>query len=159
MTPDEMRLFQVLTWIRSPRLPGSRGERESILHVPPRKPILEVATSTGFMLLADEPGREVVVGTLVIVPSRSRTEIETPRDFAALEEPGYAKAVMNFRMADEGGGRTRLTTETRIYATDASSRRRFAAYWRTIFPGSALIRREWLRAIRDRAENSVRSGR
>ena len=58
--------------------------------------------------------------------------IETPRDFAALEAPGYAKAVMNFRMQDEGEGWTRLTTETRVYATDALSRRRFAAYWRKI---------------------------
>jgi hypothetical protein len=102
---------------------------------------------------------EIVAGMLVIVPSRSRTAIETPRDFAALEEPGFAKAVMNFRMEDEGGGWTRLTTETRIYATDASSRRRFAAYWRTIYPGSALIRREWLRAIRKRAEAPLTAGR
>jgi hypothetical protein len=155
VTPEEMRIFQALTWIRSPRLPWGRCGRESILNAPAQKPILEVATSSGFMLLADEPGREVVVGMLVVVPSRSRAVIATPQDFAALEEPGFAKAVMNFRMQDDGGGWTRLTTETRIYATDASSRRRFAAYWRTICPGSALIRRAWLRAIRLRAEAPV----
>ena len=66
---------------------------------------------------------------------------------------------MNFRMEDEGGGWTRLTTETRIYATDASARRRFAAYWRLIYPGSALIRRTWLRAIRERAEGPVSADR
>ncbi|HXT21641.1 MAG TPA: hypothetical protein VN923_12895, partial [Thermoanaerobaculia bacterium] len=53
---------------------------------------------------------------------------------------------------DEGGGWTRVTTETRVFATDDHARRRFAAYWRTIYPGSALIRRMWLRAIRARAE-------
>jgi hypothetical protein len=58
-------------------------------------------------------------------------------------------------MTDEGGGWTRLTTETRVYATDASSRRRFAGYWRVIYPGSALIRRMWLRAVRERAEADV----
>ena len=77
--------------------------------------------------------------------------IDGPQDFAALTAPGFAKAVMNFRIEDEGGGWTRLTTETRIDATDSATRRRFAAYWRVIYPGSALIRREWLRAIRERA--------
>jgi len=37
--------------------------------------------------------------------------------------------------------------------TDAATTRRFAAYWRVIYPGSALIRRMWLRAIKRRAES------
>jgi len=32
-----------------------------------------------------------------------------------------------------------------------STRRRFAGYWRIIYPGSALIRRMWLRAVARRA--------
>ena len=43
--------------------------------------------------------------------------------------------------------------ETRVHATDAPTKRKFAAYWRTIYPGSALIRVMWLRAIRRRAES------
>jgi len=31
-------------------------------------------------------------------------------------------------------------------------RQRFQLYWRVIYPGSALIRRMWLRAIKQRAE-------
>ena len=50
---------------------------------------------------------------------------------------------MNFRLRDEGDGWIRLTTETRVFALDASARRRFAAYWRLISPGSAFIRRMW----------------
>ena len=106
--------------------------------------------------------RELVFGALVLVPDELRQlpadELQrlrrefTPAKFRALAEPGYAKAVMNFRLEDEGGGWTRLVTETRIVATDDHARRRFAAYWRTIYPGSALIRRMWLRAIRARAE-------
>jgi len=37
------------------------------------------------------------------------------------------------------------------FSPTAPRRRRFAAYWRLIYPGSALIRRSWLRAIRQRA--------
>jgi hypothetical protein len=59
---------------------------------------------------------------------------------------------MNFLVTpDEGGGST-VITETRIYANNPSSLRRFGVYWRLIHPGSDLIRRMWLRAIAQRAE-------
>jgi hypothetical protein len=59
---------------------------------------------------------------------------------------------MNFRVTDEGKGWTRVTTQTRVVATDAAASRRFAVYWRIIYPGSAFIRRMWLAAIARRAE-------
>jgi hypothetical protein len=40
---------------------------------------------------------------------------------------------------------------THVFATD-TARRRFALYWRIIYPGSAFIRRMWLQAIKRRAE-------
>ncbi|HEV7517478.1 MAG TPA: hypothetical protein VGR07_14350 [Thermoanaerobaculia bacterium] len=98
----------------------------------------------------------ISLGTLVIVPERSG--LLSPAGFAALDRPGYAKAAINFRVEDDGNGWSRLVTETRVYATDASARRRFATYWRIIVPGSALIRRMWLAAVRDRAEGAARAG-
>jgi hypothetical protein len=59
---------------------------------------------------------------------------------------------MSFLVEADGAGGAWVRTETRVAATDAGSRRRFARYWRLIYPGSALIRRMWLRAIRKRAE-------
>jgi hypothetical protein len=47
----------------------------------------------------------------------------------------------------------RVTTETRVFADNAAAARRFAVYWRVIQPGSDLIRRGWLRAIKRRAES------
>ena len=149
VTASEIRLFRTLTWLRAPRLPRSK-RRESILNPSGERPILDVATSSGFAVLGEEPEREIVLGTFVVVPERP--DPSWFQDFAQVERPGVAKAAMNFRLTDDGGGWTRLTTETRVYATDASTRRRFAAYWRVIYPGSALIRKMWLRAIRDRAE-------
>ena len=64
---------------------------------------------------------------------------------------------MNFRLRSIGSTRTRLTTETRVFTTDAMIRRRFAAYWRVIYPGSSIIRMMWLRAIKRRAELPVAS--
>jgi hypothetical protein len=161
VTAREIRLFRLLTWLRSPRLPG-RAE-PSILAPPADEPIVAVALRSGFMPLAEAPD-EVVLGTLVLVPDEMRrlppAELArrraalTPERFAALDAPGYAKAVMNFRWVDRGDGTTRLTTETRIFATDAGARRRFAVYWRIIYPGSSAIRYAWLAAIRARAERS-----
>ena len=147
VTAREIRLFRLLTWLRSPRWPG--GARESILNPAPDRPILEVALRSGFLLLGEDEEREIVVGMLVCC--NKPTPAASKDDF--LSRPGsLARAVMSFHAIGEGGGTTRLITQTRISTSDATSRRRFAAYWRVIHPGSAFIRLMWLRAIRDRAE-------
>jgi hypothetical protein len=152
---DEIALFTALTWLRNP-MRSFRPQGENILNPPPKKPVLDVALGSGFVLLADEPGREIVLGTLVARPSGARLWVpadvaERARHFAALEAPGFAKAAMNFRMEPRDGG-CRLTTETRVFATDPATARAFARYWRVVHPGSALLRRTWLRAVAVRAE-------
>jgi hypothetical protein len=149
VTADEITLFRTLTWIRRFGRPGP----ESILNAPPGKPLLDVALRTSFMKLAEEPDREIVLGTLAAAHQGTPLKKDpTPEDFKALQSPGFAIAAINFRVKEEASGETVLTTETRIYATDASARKKFGAYWRVIYPGSALIRVMWLRAIRHRAE-------
>jgi hypothetical protein len=149
VTAGEISLFQLLTRIR--RL--GRSGTESILNAPDDAPILDVATRTGFVVLADDMPTELVVGTVVIAPDGFRpSDAATAAAIKAIPGPGFATAVMNFRIVPDGAGVSKLSTETRVFATDAGARRRFAAYWRFIYPGSALIRRGWLRAIRRRAE-------
>ncbi len=152
VTAGEIRGFRLLTWIRNPRLPGS-GQKPSILAPPADRPILAVATGAGFVELCRVPG-EIVIGTLVVVPEGvgPRAPEASVEPFAALTAPGYAKAAMNFLWAEDGVGWVRLSTSTRVVATSPGVRRRFAAYWRLIYPGSALLRRTWLAAIRRRAE-------
>ncbi|TMA26472.1 MAG: hypothetical protein E6J78_13590 [Deltaproteobacteria bacterium] len=146
VTAAEITFFRTLTWIRRFGRPGP----ESILNAPAREPLLEVATRTGFLLLADDSHRELVLGTVVIAPEGAQRPA-TPDQFKLLAGPGFAKATINFRLEDEGET-CLLSTETRVQATDARSRRRFAMYWFAIYPGSAFIRRMWLRAIKRRAE-------
>jgi len=147
----EIFLFRTLTWIRR----GGRSGPPSILNAPENMPLLEVATRTSFLRLAEEPNREIVLGTLVAAPRGWRPKKDpAPEDFKALRAPGFALAAMDFRIEDSGSGDVLVTTETRVYATDAPTRRKFAAYWRMIYPGSALIRTMWLRAIKQRAEKS-----
>jgi hypothetical protein len=150
VTADEILFFRTLIWIR--RF-GSAGP-ESVLNPGKDAPLLDVATRTTFILLADEPNQEIVVGALVAAPAGWRpkkTGRPTPEDFKSLHAPGFALAAMNFHIEQGDSDSCVLTTETRVYATDAATRRRFAAYWRIIYPGSALIRHMWLRAIRKRA--------
>lgn len=150
VTADEIAFFKTLVWIRRFGRPGP----ESILNPPKDTPLLDVATRTSFILLADVPNQEIVIGGLVAAPpgwKPRRTTPPTPEDFKAVHAPGFAMAAMNFRIEVAGPGVCTVTTETRVYATDDSVRRGFAAYWRVIYPGSALIRRMWLRAIKKRA--------
>jgi hypothetical protein len=151
VTAREIRLFRFLTWLRSPRLPG-RGE-ESLLSPPDDQPLIDVATHSGFVLLHDDPPHEVVFGAIVCCGQRSPPA--TGDEFRA-RRGSLARAVMNFHAVSEGGRETRLVTQTRIHASDSASERRFATYWRLIYPGSAFIRRMWLRAVKDRAEAPVR---
>jgi hypothetical protein len=144
---DEILLFRTLTWMRR----FGRSGPESILNAPENMPILEVATRTTFLTLAERPGEELLVGTTVSKPRGAKVP-QTPQEFRALAQPGFALAAMNFRLEDGGASTTVVSTETRVYATDDYSRRRFARYWRTIYPGSAFMRRMWLHAIKRRAE-------
>ena len=52
---------------------------------------------------------------------------------------------------------TTISSVTRVYGNNAPIVRRFAVYWRLIHPGSDIIRRMWLRAIKRRAEEKVAS--
>jgi hypothetical protein len=154
VTAQEITLFRTLVWLRRFGRPGP----ESIINPPPHVPILDVATKTSFIVLAEEPDREIVLGTLVISPRGWHPSSRLTSDgFKALcvtvTTPGFAAGTINFRVEDSGPTACTLTTETRVYATDDVTRRRFARYWRVIYPGSAFIRLMWLRAIARRAES------
>jgi hypothetical protein len=152
LRPRDVPMVGVLMTIR--RLPA-----RLLGHPVPREgdndiPILEGMGRGGFLRLDEEQGREVIVGIVgqfwKLCPEPIRLRV--PGDFLEFSRPGFARAVMNFEILPEGSATSRLRTETRIQATDARSRRTFGRYWTLVHPGSALIRRVWLRAVRRRAE-------
>jgi len=129
VTAGEIRFFRTLIYIRRFGRPLPPG----ILNAPENEPLLDLATRTSFRYLANDPPKELVVATIVI-------------------RPRAAIATMNFAVRPDGDG-SLLSTETRIFANTDSARRRFAVYWRVIHPGSDIIRRSWLHAIKRRAES------
>jgi hypothetical protein len=145
LLPHEVPLLVVLMAIRN--LPALlRGRRPVI-----RGSMLDAFRRGGFVVLEDASD-ELVLGAVGRFWRASgglaRIEPERFREFA---EPGWAKAAFNFRV-DEVGGRTIVSTETRILCTDEGARRKFRRYWLLIRPGSGAIRVAWLRAICRRAK-------
>jgi hypothetical protein len=150
--PHEIAFFHLLTAIR--RL--GQGGGPSMIHAPQETPLLETALHTGFLKLSDRPGDEFVMGAIMgpTGPEWSRDR-RSPEAFRTFQRRRAAKVAMNFRMQPMGPGACRVFTETRVYATGRAERQAFAVYWRLIYPGSALIRRMWLQAIRRRAEQTA----
>jgi hypothetical protein len=146
LTWRDVPLFAALMALRS--LPALlAGHRASASH-----PIVEDFRRAGFVALAERPD-ELIFGAIgQFWKPTGGLRVVAPAEFRDLDVPGFAKTVFNFR-AEPGPNRSvaRLTTETRVLAADDSARRSFLRYWRVIHPGSALIRRVWLRAIRARA--------
>ena len=146
----EVPLARALMAVRG--LPGRlRGRRRSV-----DSPILEQFVRGGFVVLGERDD-EVVLGGVGRFWELSASVRRVDADeFARFDEPGWAKTAFNFEVRPEPDGGTLLTTETRIQPTDDAARRSFRRYWRVIGPGSAAIRRAWLRAIRRRAEPATR---
>ena len=153
--PRELRLTRILFAVRL--LPARLLRRRSdTLARASGISFYELLLAEGFALLAEEPGRELVVGVVGrfwSLRGGSARPLRDADDFTRFDEPASARAAMNFSAEPAGDG-TLLRTETRVVTTDAAGRRKFARYWRLVRPGSGLIRRDWLRAVRRRLESS-----
>jgi hypothetical protein len=124
---------------------------------PSRRMTLEDLTTLGFVVLADNPPLELVLGVAGRFwrPTSGVVRISAS-DFGRFAEPGHVRAAWNFRIESEPGG-CRLRTETRVECIDDSALLRFRLYWAVIGPFSGLIRRDMLRAIRRDAEATARA--
>jgi len=118
---------------------------------------LQEVLAIGWGVLAEEPGREIVLGA-VTQPWRANVRFRalSPNDFASFSEPGYAKIAWTLAAEPLGPNASVFRTETRVATTDADSRKRFRRYWAVVSPGILLIRRESLRLVRADAEARAR---
>lgn len=120
-----------------------------------RKITLQTLIEAGFGRLAEEPGREIVLGiTGRFWRPTGNTLPFKQEDFIGAVPAGLARAVWNFSVQSSAAERTILTTETRITCGDEASRMKFRAYWLLVRPFSGLIRMVMLRAIRRACEGA-----
>lgn len=111
---------------------------------------------SGFTLLGEEPGRELVVGMVgrFWLPTAEVCRV-SPDEFVGFARPGYAKMAMNFLTEPMPGGACLLSTETRVMCLGPRARRYFRLYWSLIGPFSGLIRKEALRLVRRQLEQDT----
>lgn len=102
----------------------------------------------GWTLLGQLHGREVAFGAVgVFWRGEIRWRDVEPVAFAAFSEPGNGKIACNFSVRPYGAGRSVLTFDCRVAATDPQSRRAIAGYWLLIRPFVGHIMRAALAAV------------
>ena len=119
------------------------------------------ATIEGFFaahrfVVLDRSPTEWVAGAVGAVwrPRGGLVRLDDAEAWRAAHVPGTIKGAVDFRAEPIPGG-SRLTTETRVQATDDQARRAFRRYWLLIGPFSALIRKRWLAAVMASAKRSA----
>lgn len=120
------------------------------VETPPATFRLRDMVRLGWVVLAETPGVEVVLGQVSRpwkADASATGDPTTAEQFTSFDEPGYAKIVTSLRVDPYGNDSSILTVETRVATTDAMSRRRFRRYWLLIGPASSLIRRMGLRLL------------
>ncbi|WP_214364462.1 hypothetical protein [Pseudonocardia sp. H11422] len=115
--------------------------------------LVDEAVSIGWGVLAEEPGREIVVGCYT-QPWHQEVRFHAlpPEDFAAFAEPGYVKIAWTVGAEPVSPGESVFVTRTRVAATDPEARRRFRRYWVPMSAGIVLIRYLNLSTVKREAE-------
>ena len=119
------------------------------------KPFLSQLYEEGFIPL-DETSDEIVFGLVgqfwKLTGGEEPSGVTDAQGFKTFNRTGFAKVAANLYVQPLGE-QSLLSTETRIWAPDPQTRKKFAFYWRLISFGSGWIRVMWLKAIKRRAEH------
>jgi hypothetical protein len=139
---DASWLVQLFFRVRGLKVPSGPTPREAL-------------TATGFSVIGERPGREIVLGIAgrFWAPREMANLVQVPdaEAFRRFAKPGQAKGALQLRADPLDDGRTLLGTETRVWCSDRRARLLFGLYWTLIRIPSGIIRGDMLRAIARRA--------
>jgi len=142
-------LIRAIVKLRALAMGAKEAEAER-----PRGLLAETA-SMGWRLLAEVPGREVVMGAAAQPWRADVTFLPlAPQQFATFDTPGYVKIAWTLRADAAWPDGSVFTTETRVVATDPEPRAKFRRYWRRVVPGVVSIRWILLRLLKGEAERN-----
>jgi hypothetical protein len=115
----------------------------------PYRPLQESLSRSGFLLLEQRDGEEIVRGVAgrFWTPSGGVMRLESPEAWNSFAVEGSARSAMCMRVEAVGDAQTRVITETRVQTFGPRALRSFRRYWWLIGPFSGLIRVLWLREI------------
>ena len=153
-----MRVAREMDIERSPIVRAIFKGRELMLGARPDearrpRPLVAFMESLGWRVLAEDPGREIVLGA-AMRPWQADVVFRglAPDEFRAFQEPGFAKVAWTLRADPLGPEACTFSTETRVVTTDPESRARFRRYWALASPGMLLVRLAALRMLKREAE-------
>jgi len=111
----------------------------------------------GRFIPLEETADEIIFGLVgqfwKLTGGEEPSGVTDAQDYLAFNQTDFAKVAANLYVQPVGEG-SLLSTETRIWAPDDQTRKKFSFYWQLISFGSGWIRVLWLRAIKRRAERS-----
>jgi len=112
--------------------------------------------SIGWVVLAEQPGREIVLGS-VTQPWLAAPVFRSisANEFRGFAEPGYVKIAWTLRADPVSASSSIFHTETRVCTTDSEARMRFRRYWSFVAPGVELIRLVMLLPLKHDAERRM----
>ncbi len=141
-------IFKAREWIMR-----SHAARE-----PEARAFLDQMRAIGWGVLAEVPGREIVMGA-VTRPWMADVVFRPlpPDQFAAFAEPDYVKIAWTLRADPIGAAASIFRTETRVVTTDRAARAKFRRYWAFASPGIILIRWASLGPLKAEAERRSRA--
>lgn len=136
---------RLLRWWRGEKAPPTQKGKVTFRTITESGP--------GWTLLAEEPGKEFVVGSVGRFWRKDYGGRPVKADeFLHFHEPGFAKLAIGFVVRPMPGGGAVLRYEARTTTTDPAAERTFRRYWRLIHPGVAVIMGRALRRIKRQAE-------
>jgi hypothetical protein len=158
VTLQDMPVASALGGLRY--LPGRLLGREAFRPTAEYEPFVTTLKKSGTVVLAQEPGREVVfggAGKYHQLADQEPVPFVDAAAFIAFDEPEYQKLVMSLRVEPAArAGRYRLILEHRTQPLSDAARRGFARYWRVIKPTGAFVTKQLLNATKKRAEAGLR---
>jgi hypothetical protein len=122
------------------------------------KSLVEETKALGWVVLAEVPGHEIVMGAVTRPWEPNVVFRGIPSEhFAGFDEADYVKIVWTLRADAVDANRSIAVTETRAIATDAAARVKFRWYWARLSPGIILIRTMAQRLVKRAAERRART--
>ena len=120
LTAREVPVARALVAVRS--LPARLGPRGRTPPSAPDRPLLTQLLASGFPVLVDRPGEEVVLGLIAQMwrPGGRVVRPDGLAGFAAFSEPGFVKPAMSIAAPPDGGAPWR-SPEPRVLATDPAA--------------------------------------
>ena len=158
-----LAVAQEMDLLHSPSVRAIIKARELILGAKPddrRRPrgLLAEVQSLGWGVLAEVPGREIVVGGVTKPWEANPTFRALPPDeFQGFSEADYVKIVWTLRADPVGTAESIFRTETRVMTTNPAARAKFRRYWSFLSPGIILIRWISLGPLKAEAERRARA--